>query len=325
MKKINILIFQIFLLFLTSCEKDELIMPEMSFSISSNEVSINETVKFEYTGTNSEQVVVFTGDDGHNYELKGQGNSGLVMNKGLLTYSYKKAGIYNVVFIATNYNNKAEDMLYAVDSVKIIVNDDNVELRNVSLRKDLYLKELQAQIIDDNRLLFAVPYKVRVSNKDIPVSLSKQRVNIEAMSNSAIVKVNNMDYDENIKYDLTKPFNISLISPSGITKTYTSEVLNIPVFEHFSIDGVEGTVAYSDFYFDKTFITLEVPEGTDLKNLRPEFSSLDAKQIMIDEQEQISGETIVDFTEPVVYTLKTWKDGDENVAVESFVEINIVH
>ena len=323
MKKfIYILVLPISFLFV-SCDKDDLVEPVASFTMSATEASINETVTFTYTGTSAEQVVVFTGDEGHDYALKNKGNSGLVLNKGILTYSYKKAGVYNVVLIATNYNERAEDMVYSIDSAQIVINDDNVELRSVSLRKDMYLKELYAQMINDNTLLFAVPYKVRVSNRDIAVSMNKQRVNIEPMSSSAVVEVNGGEYSENTSYDLTQPFEITVYSPSGDSKTYHSEVMHYPVFESFSIAGIDGAVAYSDYYFDKTFITVELPAGTDVSQLTPLFSSADAKQISIDGQEQVSGETVVDFTAPVVYTLTTWKDDDQSVSAESTVEVSV--
>ena len=318
-KYLYILMLPIALLW-TACDKEGLSVPVASFTMSATETSINETVTFTYTGTGAEQVVLFTGDEGHNHDLIHQGNSGLVLNKGLLTYSYKTAGVYKVVLIATNYNDRAEDMVYSVDSAWITVNDDNVELRSVSLRKDMYLKELQAQKIGDNTLLFAVPYKVRVSNRDIAVSMNKQRVSIEPMSNSAVVMVNGAAYNENTSYDLTQPFEIEVCSPSGNSKTYHSVVMHYPVFESFSIEGVDGVSACSEYYFDKVSITVELPAGTDVSALKPVFASADAQQITVNGEQQISGETVVDFTEPVVYTLTT---GDGDVSVESTVEVSV--
>ena len=90
-----------------------------------------------------------------------------------------------------------------------------------------------------------------------------------------------------------------------------------PLLRSFEEDGVS---ACSEYYFDKVSITVELPAGTDVSALKPVFASADAQQITVNGEQQISGETVVDFTEPVVYTLTT-RDGD--VSVESTVEVSV--
>ncbi|MDE6306505.1 MAG: hypothetical protein K2L90_07950, partial [Muribaculaceae bacterium] len=80
-----------------SCDDDDkVVMPDASFTMSADEVSIYETVTYTYTGSPSTQVVIYTGDTGHNFDLKNDGNSGFVVNDGVATYAYKEPGLSHI-------------------------------------------------------------------------------------------------------------------------------------------------------------------------------------------------------------------------------------
>ena len=323
MKKYNLIFLIIFFLF-SSCEEEIVDTPDASFNMSAEEVSINETVEFEYTGTNAKQIVVYTGDTDHDYELKTQSNTGFVMNKGRLTYAYKKPGTYKVVVVATNYNKDGSEIIFNTVEKTIVVIDDRTDLRQISLKKDLYNKELPA-IVLDNILFFTVPYKVRINNRDIAVSASAQRLEIVAYSESASILINEEDFVATTRYDLTQPLALAVVSDAGDTKNYVVETLRLPVFESFSINGVSGSIIYSDYHFDKMYISITLPAGTNRAALVPEFASVDAKSIKIDETEQTSGNSTVDFSSPVIYRLINWKDGLENkINCETEIEVTVI-
>ncbi len=312
-----------FLLF-PSCENEVVVKPNADFTISETVVSVNETVTFTYTGSEAKQVVIYTGDEGHDYQLKEQSNSGVVLSKGILTYAYKKQGTYKVVLIATNYDKEGNESLYSAVEKEITVVDDRVDLQEISLKRDLFNKQLLGQI-NGNDILFVVPYKIRISGKDIAVDITKQRLEISTSSDAAQVSVNGDAYNTSTKYDLSQPVTLNILAPSGQNKAYSIETMRYAVFENFSINGIAGEISYSDFNFEKTYISVTLPSGTDVSALTPAFSSNDAKSITIGGTEQISGESVVDFTQPVTYVLKTWKDGnEEQMYAESEVEIEVI-
>jgi hypothetical protein len=321
--KIKNILFLFLALLAISCEKEEVAKPNAIFSVSSNEVSVNETVIFKYMGVGAKQVAVFTGDAGHDFELKNQSNSGFVMSKGLFTYAYKKAGTYKIVIVATNYDKEGEIILSDTTESQIIVKDDRADIKSISLKKDIYNKEIIGNIID-SYILFAVPYKVRVNNRDIAVNLSQQRIEISTYSDAAKIYLNEQEFQATTKYDFTKPLILKIQAPAGNEKVYSIQTLRYPVFETFTINNVTGTVQYSDFDFNRVYIKVSLPKGTNVTSLVPVFTSSDAQTIKVNDIEQISGQSILDFSNPVTYILKSWKDDNENLSCETYIEVSVV-
>jgi hypothetical protein len=303
-----------------SCEEETVNAPQAAFQVSDTDVSVNQTIIFTFTGANARQAVVFTGDEGHDYELREHGNSGLTMSKGSLSYSYKKPGNYNVVLVATNYDRAGDRILEAKAEANIVVSDTRTGLSVVSLRRDMLTKEIQGEIIDDV-ILFAVPYKVRIRNRDTAVNPAKQRMDITAASESATILLNDAEYSNKTYYDLTQPLVLKIRAGSGDEVSYNLRTIKYPVFETFSINGVAGTVAYDDYNFNKTHITVTLPEGTDKSALVASFASTDAGEVVVGETVQQSGVTPNDFTQTVIYRLKNVDGGNEKLRCESTVEV----
>ena len=99
-----------------SCNKIDVPVPEACLTanaelkdgtlIEQDTFKVGQTVIFKACAPAS-LYVLFTGERPHNYDLNGGGkdaNYGLTMDSKdpLLRYTYKKPGIYKVVFIATN-------------------------------------------------------------------------------------------------------------------------------------------------------------------------------------------------------------------------------
>lgn len=301
MKKILFSLIAI-LLITSSCSDDELAMPSADFLISETEVGINETVTFKYTGMNATQIVVFPGDEGHDWTQKDNGNTGLVMSKGVMTYAYKKAGVYTATIVATTYNDQAQQSNVATKNVQIVVKDDDNTLQSVILQKDLYNKEMQATLTD-SYVLVCLPYKVNVKNKDIAVKMDAQRLSISAYSSNAVVTVNGEPHDVQKKYNLTQTNTIEVTAASGYVRKYDMYTIHYPTFEKFALAGVEGKVTYSPYNFDKSYINISLPKGTDVSSLVPVFASADAKSVIVEGIVQQSGQNSLDFTTPVTFRL----------------------
>ncbi|MDR2683349.1 MAG: DUF5017 domain-containing protein [Dysgonamonadaceae bacterium] len=321
MKKRNLIILGLCFLF-ASCEEETLNTPQASFEISDTEVSVNQTVTFTFTGSEAKQVVVFTGDEGHDYELREQSNSGLTMSKGILSYSYKKPGNYKIVLIAVNYDKEGDRILEAKAETNLVVSDTRTGLKVIALRRDMFTKEIQGDRIDDV-ILFAVPYKVRLRNRDNAVNLTKQRLDITAESESATLWLNDTEYSDKTNYDLTQSPVLKIRAGSGDEESYNLRTINYPVFETFSINGVAGTVAYDDYNFNKTHITLTLPAGTDKSALIATFTSADAQEVTVGETIQVSGLTANNFDRTLVYTLKTADPDNNRLQCESTVEVTV--
>lgn len=306
-----------------SCDDDDkVVMPDAEFTMSADEVSIYETVTYTYTGSPSTQVVIYTGDTGHNFDLKDDGNSGFVVNDGVATYAYKEPGTFDVVVVATNYDKYGGESMMNIARKTITVKDDDNELRTLSLKRDIYNKELPAHI-EGNDILLAVPEKVRISNRDIAVSLKAQRLEVATMSANASVLVEDAPFVATSKYNLTVPLKLSVVAASGDKRDYMIHAVTLPSFSAFAVGTAKGTIAFSDYDFDKTTVTVTVPAGTDLTSVTPEFTAAAAKRIRVNGVDQVSGSTAVDFSEPVVYELTNWEDGNEAMACTSYVTVTV--
>lgn len=288
---------------LVSCDDDDdVATPVAGFTVSATDIGINETVTFTYTGTAASQVVFFPGDEGHDYDYVNNGSVGIVMSKGKGTYAYKKAGTYKAVVVATNYNKKAAKESCSMAEATITVTDDDCRLASVLLQKDLYNKEMAAEIGEDY-VFVPLPYKVNVNGRDIAIKPSAQRITVTAASANATVSINGEPFSDKTKYDLTAPMTIDVQAASGDIRSYRLYSTMYPVFETFTINGIAGTVAYSAYDYDRIFVTLTLPAGTDLTRLSPVFSSADAQSVSVEGVEQVSGQSVCDFSSPVTYTL----------------------
>ncbi len=76
--------------------------PVAQITVSKTQLKLNESMEIDFTGV-ADQVVVFTGDPGHDYTLRDSSNTGYVVNKGIFTYSYATPGTFHVVCVASTY------------------------------------------------------------------------------------------------------------------------------------------------------------------------------------------------------------------------------
>ena len=311
------------LLSITSCSDEENItQPQATFSVSATEVEVNQTVTFTYTGTDARQVVIFPGDEGHEYENAPGSSSGLVMSKGIGTYSYKRAGVYRAVCVATNYGKEGKDEQFCIAETTITVTDDDCRLRSVTLQKDLYNKELAATVTSDH-VLIALPQKVNVNNRDIAIKPNAQRIAIETMSTGATLLWNDEPFDDKTKYDLTAENIITVTAASGVQKRYPVYLIAYPAFEQYTINGVKGTITFSPYNYERSFVSVTLPKNTDLTQLTPTFASADAQTITIDGEPQTSGTGTLDFTTPVTYRLTNRLEAHPEITCESEVVVSV--
>lgn len=90
---INILLSVCLVLLLGACAEEEAATPKAVMTIDKDLLNINESMIVNFHGV-ADQVVVYTGDETHDYELRNQNNTGFVVNKGTFSYSYTVPGTY---------------------------------------------------------------------------------------------------------------------------------------------------------------------------------------------------------------------------------------
>lgn len=299
---IRVFLFVCFLLLLVCCENNTVNLPKAEVAINQTQFSINESMIISFTG-NADHVVIFTGDDMHNYELRDQGNTGFVVNKGLFSYSYTSPGVYKVVCIATTHNDLAMELKRDTSSYKITVIDDETEIEKLSCPQILY-DEVFANKLDNDEWLMILPRKVKYGNSTPTISMTKQRLKFYIQSDSAKVFINDVGYSPTARYDLSVPIDVRVQSNFGTDRLYKLYTMNYPEFISFKLLNVEGVFVRNEYDYSSFMLNVTLPAGTDVTNLIPQFTTTsETDKVYINDIEQTSAISKVNFTQDVTYKL----------------------
>lgn len=318
---INILLVAWISLFFFSCKEDTVLTPKAEINVNQSQFSINESMVIHFTGI-AQQVVIYTGDDSHNYELRNQSNSGLVVNKGLFTYSYATPGVYKVVCVASTYTELATDLKKDTCSFTVTVTDDVTEISKLSCPQILY-DEIFAERHENDQWLMKLPRKVKYNVSTPAISLS-QKLKFYIESDSTKVSINGAGYASATKYDLSSPLNISVKSNVGTTRLYKLYTLYYPEFATFSLAGVVGILVRNEFDYSTYILQITLPVGTDISSLVPVFTTTSTTdKAYIGDTEQVSGSTPVDFSQGVTYRIVATSADNANMTAESTVSVVI--
>lgn len=308
-------------LLIYSCKEESVKTPVASVEVNKTNVDKNESVEFIFTGE-ADQVVVFTGDKGHNFDLKNSQNIGVIVNKNRFSHSYRSPGEYKVFFIASSYSDLAEVLLQDTCLVIINVKDDDASISSISCPQILYDEVFADK--QGNDWLLILPQKVLFNNREVSIS-SQQRLNIKLGSDSATLMINDALFKSTVKYELNSPLELDMTSNFGSTEKSFLYMLRYPEFENFKIGEYDGVLVRNIYNYDKMEMTVTVPSGTDLGNIIPEFILKEGQSAYINGIEQTSKVSAVDFTSPVTYTLKnSYQDNNNLFAVtEITVTVNL--
>lgn len=304
-----------------ACEDETAEQPTAAISVDSKLVEVNESVTMHFVG-NAENVVVFPGDEGQNYDLISEGNSGLVVNKGIFAYAYTTPGLYKMVCVATNHANEGMSLFSDTCSVWIKVIDDITEINRLSAPQVLY-DEVYADLIGSSDWLMALPRKMKYKTSTPTVSLS-QKLKFYIRSLTTQTFVDGELFDSNKKYNLANVLTVTTRSNEGTERNYKLHTLNYGEFKTFEVAGVKATIVRTEYDYSYYEINLEVPAGTDIKKLKPEFTLFaDNEKVYIGSTEQVSGESTIDFTNPVTYRFVTTSTENAQIAVESTCKVTV--
>lgn len=304
---------------LTACDDEKATQPVSAISIEKNMLEVNESMTIHFVG-NADNVVVYPGDSGHDYELREESNTGLVVNKNLLTYSYTTPGTYKVVCVATNHADEGNSILTDTCSVFVKVIDDCTEIEKISTAA-LY-DEVFAERLNTQDWLIALPRKIKYKTSTPSVSLS-QKLKFYIPSTSTKVYIDGADYNANNKYNLAQTHAVKLVSDEGTSQDYNLYTLNYGEFKTFAVGGVVGKITRTEYDYSYFEINMEVPSGTDLTNLAPDFTLYATNEkVYIGDVEQTSGNKM-DFTHPVTYHFVVTSTDNPEISVESTCVVTI--
>lgn len=306
----------------TACSnEDEATQPTAKMTIEQDTYNINESMTVHFTG-DAENVVIYPGDTGHDYELREQSNTGLVVNKGLFTYAYTTPGTYKVVCLVTNHSNEGSVVLRDTCSAYVHVKDDVTEIERISAPA-VYYDEVFAEAIGGGNWLMVLPRKLLYKNKTLTVPL-KQKLKFYISSSTSKIAVDGEEFNSTSKYDLASTHSITVTSNEGSVAEYKLLTLNYAIFKSFSLLGKTGTLGYSEYDYSTYTMNVTVPAGSDLSAVAPKFAmTADNERAYIDGVEQTSGVSTADFTKPVTYTLVATHPENPEVKVETKVIVNV--
>ncbi len=308
-------------LVMAACSDEVAEQPRAAIELDKNIAEINESLVMRFTGS-ADNVVVFPGDEGQDYERLSEGNSGLVVNKGLFTYAYSTPGTYKLVCVATNHANEGLSLLSDTCSVWVRVIDDVTEITRLSAPQVLY-DEVFASLHGDKDWVLALPKRMRFSNSDRNVALN-QRLKFYIPSQSTQVFIDGEPYQSNTRYNLANMLEVKTVSNEGSERVYKLHTLNYGEFSTFSLAGVRGTLQRTEFDYSYSELDITLPAGTDVTALAPEFTlSGDNVRVYVDGIEQQTGVSTQDFTTPVTYRFVTTSTADPSISVESTCKVTV--
>lgn len=306
----------------TACNDDEkAVQPKASIRVEQGSYNINESMVVHFTGT-ADNVVIYTGDTGHDYELRKESNTGLVVNKGLFTYAYTTPGVYKVVCLVTNHSNEGKVVLSDTCSTYVRVKDDVTEIERISAPAVLY-DEVFAERLSGNDWMLKLPRQLQYKGRPAKVSLS-QKLRFYIPSSTSVVSIDGKEYNSSTKYNLANVHDINVTSNEGSVADYKLYTVNYANFKTFSVLGKTASIVYSEYDYGYYEMNITVPAGSDLSAVAPTFTMNSGNEkAFIGGVEQTSGVTKVDFTKPVTYTLVATHPENAEAKAETTFVVNV--
>lgn len=240
--------------------------PVASANLSDDHLVINESMEISFTGV-ADQVVIYTGDDGHVYDLREtENNTGIVVNKGYFTYSYSTPGTFRVVCVASTYDTflgghySSDICEYNVTVVDDVTTIDQI---SSSITPNVYYATLETE----SDWVMCLPEKQVYNNKEIAVNAKKARLSFSIASDSSKIYVNDVAYSTKSYYNLTEPIALRVTSDAGTERMYTLHTLIYPEFKSLEAIGMKPVLTRSAYFQDLLTYTFTLPEGADVSSI----------------------------------------------------------
>lgn len=359
MKKILLYTILFGAILCSSCERkpaDYFIEPKAAFTLKQKEVYVYDLVDV-VNQSEGQQFVLFAGDKGNNYDSinTATGANGISPNNGdNFSISYIEPGTYTISLLASGYKINENQTVVDVAQQTIVVKDTNNTITGLVF-PDLYgflrsdttgeksYKEYSVEASINGKYIkteMYSPWDTNVTNSNFNPIYSP--VNLEAVpefktsSNFTDISIQGVDNFENGKTainlsdnkDRFIPKTVSVKSHEGETRSFELCMMQIPQFESLELDTFD--IFYYDTYYDfvdnkKLYIDLEVPIEQDITSMPTSFKTFqDGTTVKINGVSQQSGTSVVDFSDPVTYTLRYEQPGYEQIFnIESQIIVRV--
>lgn len=334
--------------------KDYYVRPKASFTldISTDTIPTLQSINFTNTGQ-GQTFSIWPGDVGHMYGV--QGNAGYTINSsGTYSYSYREPGVYNVVWVAGSINAKGE-VEQDIDSIQLVVVDMRGGLDELSIKKIYRLDDYDAshntyfnavaEQINDTTLMCGIIYEAWRDGNINSIKSPKMLLAYTLTSSTASLYWWNTAQSNwvNVRSEVDNVFGvmnngkiapqqIKVVTASGFENHYWLYAVMMPKLTSFSINGVEGTITHELTSYNIYDVNITLPSGTDVSSLKPEWQLManDANlltdattHVMVNGVEQISGESIINGSQEVIYNLSYTFPNTTNNALTQTSEMHV--
>ncbi|MBQ8046879.1 MAG: hypothetical protein IJ196_03020 [Prevotella sp.] len=299
---------------LPSCSDDnqEARTPVASYTVNSTTLHINESMEIDFTGV-ADQVIIFPGDNLHEYVKRAESHTGYVVNKGVFTYSYSTPGVYHVTIIASTYDTYlGENLQTAIAEFDVTVIDDVTTIDGIM--SSINPNEYYAELVNESDWVLRLPTKQVYNGREAVLNATRQRLTITVASDSSKIYVDDVEYSARTNYNLTLPHDIRVVAYSGDERSYKLYTLIYPEFTSLTTGAGKAatTLTRTPYYQDLLTYTLSVPES-ELSSVVLNYTVDSQVKFCVNGTEVASG-TAIDLTDATAeYTLVRTFDGRDDL------------
>lgn len=246
-----------------SSDNEEARTPEAAYQINKTALEVNETMEITFTGV-ADQVVVFTGDDMHEYVKRAESNTGFVVNKGVFTYAYRTPGTYTVTVIASTYDTYlGENQKIDIKEFQVTVEDNTCTIEGISatVNPNVYI----AEAVNDHDWVICTPTMQLNNGREVKFKTTGQRIKFDMGTDNAEIFVDGSetahDYNKS-KYDLSKTYQLHVVAPSGASRDYTLYGMVYPELTNVKVGDQTLTLVRNAYYQDMLTYTYPALQET---------------------------------------------------------------
>lgn len=333
---------------------DYYVAPKAAFTtnLKSDTVQTLQSVIFTNQGQ-GQTFSIWPGDAGHVYGK--QGDAGYTVNSsGTYSYSYREQGVYTIVWVAGSANGKGQ-IEQSVDSIRLVVLDLHGGLDELTIKKIYRLDDYDesrntyfnstAKLINDTTLLCGIVYEAWRTGSINSIKSPKLTLSYVLTSTKSKLywwNTSKTEWQEirsevdNIfsvmDGDCIAPQHLKVVTASGYENYYWLYAVMMPKLTSFKVGENEGVIRHRLTAYNIYDVDVVLPEGTNLTRLQPEWQLMadDANlltgastSVKVNGSEQISGETIIDGTQDVIYQLSYTFPNTQNNALTQTSEMHI--
>ena len=222
---------------------------------------------------------------------------------------------FEVVNSAVNNNKFLDPITFLFKDYRKTA--DTIDQENLKIGISFYRPTRMGEIKGGGFNSFQLPADINII-PDIQLSIPSRTVQLEIDGTDDFVSGQTRithDTEDDLRF---QEKSYTIVNQQGQRKSYTVCPMIIPEFSSFGVGGQSSLLNLSAGAYTEFFVQIDVPDGTDVSNISPEWSLFDAEniEVLVNGEIQTSGQSPQDFTNPVTYTLVYTQPKDANDTYE---------